>query len=141
MGLSNAEQQQRRLDARAPVAYVPPPPLPAPEKPWTPVDITECSSANSLLKKARAAGWDARAFVARGPYIGADGQPLDTADGVALLFFWGPRPEAWAHWYRRADKWALEGAWLLGPITRLGGNDIGHWLAGTEPAKKKEKAA
>lgn len=118
--------------------------LPPPEIPWrepTEVELASCRSAKSLLTKARKAGWDVCAHFARGPYIGADGESLGTADALALIFRWDLGVEAYAIWYRRGDEWSLGSAYQTRPHIRLGGNELGHWLCGTEPAKKKEAAA
>lgn len=142
-----AELTRRVEAARLTGEEEPPPPLPAPEIPWRPatdLELASCRSAKAIVTKATAAGWDARVTFARGPYIGADGQPLDTADALQVVFRWRLAPDAWAIWYRRAgkadQKWELGAAYQLRPTVPLGGNDLSHWLCGTEP-KKKEKAA
>lgn len=131
----------RRVAAANPVEE-PPPPLPPPEIPWrlaTDLEIASCRSAKSVLAKAHAAGYRTRALFARGPYIGADGQPLDTADALMVGFVWARQPMAHAIWWRRKDKWEFGSAYTIHPTVELGGNDLGHWLCGTEP-KKKEAA-
>jgi hypothetical protein len=132
----------KRVAASKPVAP-PLPPLPPPEIPWrdaTAAELASCRSAAGLLKKARGDGWAVQARFARGPYIGAkDGQPLYTVDSMVLLFRWTWRLEAYATWYRRDDEWKLGSAYQIRPHVALGGNELGHWLCGTEPAPPKPK--
>lgn len=134
---------RRRVEASK-LAEVPPPPPPlsTPEVRWRPAtaeELSSCSSANGLKKRAEAAGWTVHAHYARGPFIGAKGDELDIADGMTLIFsFERGRPEAWATWYRRGDgKWKVSTCWLV-PISKVSTVELGLWLTGAEP---KERAA
>lgn len=120
-----AERVAARREADRPL---PPPRLPAAEEPWQQVaDQGDCTSAARLVKKATAAGWHVATFRARGPLIGADGQPLATADALLLMFSWA-KLEAWAIWYRRDDKWKFGSAHYLHPIVGLSSPELGKWL-------------
>lgn len=134
-----AEADDRKLDP------LPPPEIPGRRVSWYDVDRDGPNAAATRWSAAEEAGWTVDSCFSRGPLIGADGQPLDTADMLTLGFRWedhGP-PELVVSWIRRTGKrWEFDHAWIYNPgalPTSIGGNDIGHWLAGTAP-KKKETA-
>lgn len=120
----------------------PPAPLPPPEQPWTRVAETDCRPATLLASKARATGWTVDIWTARGPFMGADGEDLGTADGVALVLRWADEIEAVAGYYWRgkvtekgARTWESSGV-IAHPHVAVTITDLTHWLVGSEPKAK-----
>lgn len=143
MSVRSSLEAAARVEAKRPAPWEPPR-TPDADVEWTPAngsaELAACKAATSVLKRAEAAGWRVDAWYARGPLMGADGDVLQhDVEALTLLFYWR-HLEAWAWWINRGTKWELASAWHLRPVTRLGGNDLTHWLCGTEPKTKKEAA-